>query len=417
MVSTLELRTRDINGAPNVPGLGTPQHAYFILTNAQGEQFLLRGGPKNGDMLKDNLAVDFVRYDATIQGVAKTDYITDPNQYRSTILYKGDDHKAYTLMNKMWEYGRKVNDGAYDYKLPVCDIINFGIYNKCSQQNSNAFTYQAMQYAGIKPKLPIMADGKPTWVPGFKSEIRDTLLDHLIEYGGQLKAINISMAQDIYNRYISESKTFVDKAINTYNAVKATLPYTMKSPEILAAVDNYYKWENQAATNLQNEMDNLKARYEEIANSECSARLGMPSYTQVPCTPGGPNSVLINTYINSWGGLNIPGSLAPTIKHIETKRIWKCDIKIPCDDIAAHYQTYLNQVYAEKINVFNHQKQFMEQETYKLIEGVVNQINQMELNDRVQQEFDNVYTVLMGELNGVKNNLLNLYGIEHEIFA
>lgn len=420
MVSTLELRTRDIKNVPSIPHFGTPQHGYFILTNSHNDQYILRAGPSGDDMLKGYLVADYAKYDSNIQGLATNDYITDPSKYRSVTLFKGDDYQAQQLMDKMWEFGRSVNNHAFDYKLPVCDVVNFGVYNRCAQQNSNAFTYYAMEYAGIKPKLPTLENGRPAWLPGFKSELRDTLLDHLIEYGGHLAAININVAYEIYNKYLEIGKTFSDKAANTYKAVIATLPYIMKSNEMLAIIDNFNKWEVGAAGQLQTELDQLKSTYELAANAECAQRLATVQFVNKPCVPNGPDAELVNTYVFTWTSIGIPigNSISKTI-HTDTTRIWKCKIGIPtdCKDIGDRYQAELDMYSQQKIEAFNLQKQFMLEASKGLADKIIRDINHVDLIAQQEARFDDIHATLVGELNGLKNNLLDMYHISHEAFA
>jgi len=255
MPATIELRTRDIQVPLNVPFLGHPQHGYIIHTTSNGIKHIIRGGPSNDDMLRGNLVVDYTKYNNDIQGLAKSDYITDPSKYRTVTLYSGDDITASNYVGKIWEYGQKINAKSHDYKLPLCDALGFGEYNKCSQGNSNSFVKKSIEFSGLTYRQPAGIDGNSVWMPGINSDIRDTLLDHIQGHGGKYADITAQQAREIYERYITKRAELVKNFANTAN--DAIISYKMNASKDKALIERltteYKEWQNLEITKMQNQ--------------------------------------------------------------------------------------------------------------------------------------------------------------------
>lgn len=214
-MATIELRTRDVQvGGVNV-GKHHPQHGYFIITFDNGVQNIVRAGPSNNSMATGDLQVMMGLYSDQLVGPAKSDYITDPNQFRSAIIFVGSEYEVRGYVTKIWQYGVQINTHSVDYKLPGGDIVN----------NSNSFIYKALTYAGLKFAHPTYPDGTKVSMPGLEGEIGYTAVDKVInsiskanEYSKNLAEMNNLQAQfDSYSSSDSSHSDFGCTSMSDYS--------------------------------------------------------------------------------------------------------------------------------------------------------------------------------------------------------
>ncbi len=421
MPATIELRTRDIKNAPYVPFLGTPQHGYFIHTMENGQTVhIVRAGPTNDDMLRGDLHVDYVQYYPGMQGVARNDWVTDPTQYRTTILYKGDDVTARDYMNKIWEVGLKINQHSPDYKLPVCDIVNFGMYNKCSQGNSNTFIQKALEHAKLPMKMPQYPDGTVVWMPGLKSEIRDTLVDHMAEYGGKYADLTLAQAQALYAKYV-EARTGVQaKFMGAYKAAETMYLFTKKSDELLKIYADFAKWQKDKLEAIDKGSEDQRQVLENQANAECRAKGVAVEKDPSACGPGTPGAVethvdVVTHYTPKFCGISAI-RCEPNSHTIRTHH-WHCTINVPCDDIRAKYQAMLDASKNEKEQGYQAEKAEKEKEINKMVEAIMGTIDKTQASNDMYDTYNDLRTEMLGELNVIKVSLCDDYGISHESFV
>jgi len=421
MPATIELRTRDIKGAPYVPLLGTPQHGYFIHTMADRQNIhIVRAGPTNDDMMRGDLHVDYVAYNSGIQGAARNDWINDPTQYRTVTLYNGDDVTARNYMNKIWEVGLKINQQSPDYKLPVCDIINFGIYNKCSQGNSNTFIQKALEHAKLPMKMPQHPDGTVAWLPGLKSEIRDTLVDHIAEYGGKFSDLTLAQAQALYAKYVEARTGAAQKFMGAYKVAETMYAFTKKSDELLKIYADFAKWQKEKLEAIDKGSEDQRQALEAQANAECKAKGVAVEQDSSSCGPGTPGAVethvdVVTHYTPNFCGPRV--IFCPPNSHTIRTHHWHCNIKVPCGDIQAKYQAILDASKAEKTQGYQAEKAEKEKQINKMVEAIMGTIDKTQATNDMYDTYNDLRTEMLGELNVVKGSLCDAYGISHESFV
>ncbi|WP_339041724.1 hypothetical protein [Candidatus Lariskella endosymbiont of Hedychridium roseum] len=86
----------------------------------------------------------------------------------------GTDEEIQGKMEKMWEIGRQINSGNYDYKLPIPGCPN----SICHVQNSNTAANLLAKAANIdlKPEL----EKKDLWAPGIDGSLDHTNVDKFV---------------------------------------------------------------------------------------------------------------------------------------------------------------------------------------------------------------------------------------------
>ena len=420
MPATIELRTRDIKFTPYIPLLGTPQHGYFIHTLEDGQnKHIVRAGPTNDQMLAGDLHVDYAAYNSNIQGAARNDYITDPSLYRTTILYSGDDATSRKYMDKIWEYGKHLNNNDFDYKLPLCDVISFGAYNKCSQQNSNAFIQKAIDYAGLPMRFPTYADGNPVWMPGLKSEIRDTLADHMIEYAGRYADLTATQAQSIYQEYSGKRAGIAGKFQTAYKMAEAAYLVAHNTPQLIAMSKEFEKWQKEQLDAMNKEQEALRESLQAKANSDCVAK-GHAIEASGGCGPSTPGvhevrKEVVVTYTPNMG-CAFTKQLCMPDTHTTTTHYMECPINLvdACREIKSTYQDQLETAKGIMQLKYETAKTLKMQANAKSITG---SMDHSRAEDHVTKTYANLKTEMMGELNAVKNSLCDQYHIQHDYFG
>ena len=108
-----------------------PQHTFIVYTKSNGDQFIYRGGPENGNMLTDNLKVTTGKY------VERAPDYVDPKIFES---YQSQTLKTGENLSSIWkQFERRemiVNKMGRDYEP-------FG-------NNCNAVVNDALDYIGDK---------------------------------------------------------------------------------------------------------------------------------------------------------------------------------------------------------------------------------------------------------------------------
>ncbi len=427
MPDTIELRTRDIKNAPKVPGLGTPQHGFYIHTMGDnGIQHIVAAYPSGNDMLRGSLKTEYVQYYPGMQGPAASDFLTDPSQYKSVTLYKGDTLTARNYMNKIWEYGQQINMKTPDYKLPVCDVLNFGQYHdKCSQSNSNAFIKKSADYAGLKYKQPFDSNGMPVWMPGLHSDIRDTLLDHLKDYGGRFADMTLDSALAAYNQYTAYRKGVVDKAVGAMNAAVTMYVVAQNADAVITKSMDFFNWQKEQLNELDKVDENRRQELEKAAKSDCEAK-GKQAEATYPCSPS--NGKLVSetvTVTPIFGGcppqyagnghwvtpICMPGT------HTHIHRHYVCEITVACDDVRGDYQGRFDKEKAERRKGYEEQKAQKQRELDNLLNELSKGLDKNNYPPELQSKMDEVQVGLAGELNAYKSVVCDSYHISHDPFV
>ncbi|AIL64472.1 hypothetical protein NOVO_00305 [Rickettsiales bacterium Ac37b] len=152
---------------------GLAQHIYIINTNSKGEQKILRAGPQYNSMLKDDLKVVYVPYVESNENLIHSDW--NPKNEIEIYTITGTDAEIQAKMDKMWEIGERVNNGNYDYKVPVifCPPVI------CHVQNSNTVGYLMAKSIGIDLR-PILLE-KKLWAPGVDGRLDHTIMDKFVK--------------------------------------------------------------------------------------------------------------------------------------------------------------------------------------------------------------------------------------------
>lgn len=415
MKATIELRTRDIKTFFNLPFIGKPQHGYFILTNTNGQQHIIRAGPSNDNMLKGDLKVDYSPYDNNITGSAASDYITDKNLYRSVVLYRGDDATASRYFNKIWEYGTHINWKSPDYKLPVCDIINLN----CADNNSNSFVKKATEYAGLPFKIPAGNNGDVVWMPGVKSDIRDTIIDHLIGYGGRYADLTLDQAQKLYNEYVDDRKGIASKFAGMFKVADKMYSFNKKSPEILDLYSNYEEWQIDTLQSNSDKIEAKRIELQDLANSECKCKSeNDPIPPCGPSTPGAREThvdIEVHKYMKVCPP-NYRGYCAPNTHTVRTFH-WVCDIKVDCSNIKEKYQNQLEE-YSKRINDnYLNERSNRASNMNSEINNLIGTIDKEQAAKDIINLYNDFIADMNIELNILKNGICDNYNIQHETFA
>ena len=422
MPATIELRTRDIKFPFSLTFTGMPQHGYYVHTAESTIQHIVRAGPDT-NMATGNLIVDYVQYHAGMVGNAATDWITDKSQYRTSTLYSGDDITARGYMNKIWDYGQKINQQKPDYKYAICDFVGIGHYSQCSQSNSNAFIQKSAEYAGLTMKIPLDNKGYPVWMPGLKSEIRDTLFDNVY---GKVSKITADKAEEIYSKYISKRSEAMSNTQKAFKEAELMYGSNKKAEDIKKIADQFHKWQNDKLEAMSKSQDDQRIALETQANAECKAK-GLEVEASAPCGPSTPGAVKTHTDTTSGGspgicmsgtfGGNHLGGCSPSTLWIHNYHYWRCDIKVPCDDIRAKYQAILDKGNIE--SDLQYQKDKDEQKLFiqKQINLLLQTLDKTQTNSDLAPTFNEMKVNLVGQLNAIKTELCDQYGLNHEVFA
>jgi hypothetical protein len=398
MPDTIELRTRDVNGAFPMPFMGMPQHGYYIHTMTNGLQQIIRAGPDT-NIVTGNLVVDYMHYHAGMTGNAATDWITDKSQYRSIVLYSGEHITAKGYMDKIWEYGRKINQQMPDYKFPICDYVNLGMYNKCSQSNCNSFIQKSAEYAGLTLKIPLDSKGYPVWMPGLKSELRDTLFDNMIGAGGKYAKITAQKAGDIFDKYVAARADMVTKYQNKFKLSQAQDLVTKHADELIKISNDFIKWQNDKLAPLHKANDALRMEMQDKASTECTAQ-GQQQQDAATAACGPGNGVMVNEVITV--------TYSPMLITTLIERWWECKIQVSCDAVQAKYQAILDQATLKNNLQYQQDKADMQLKVNKQIDNLSN-------NEAAASAKTSMIAAMISEADAFKVNLCGEHGITHHV--
>jgi len=201
-VATIEIRSRDVDYA----GKFGAQHLFIIFTMDNGDKFIIRGGPEHNNMFTDDLHIINSPYVEQFEHLFPGDYIVG-NPSRK-IFPAGDeqatDDQMQTYIDKMLARAVEINDGNYDYKLPVpgCPV------NLCHVQNSNTVVSELVKAAGLTLDLPTI-DGKEVWAPGVDGEFKHSIIDENIEKLNEiLDVLDIFSSSEISNPALNNGQRF-----------------------------------------------------------------------------------------------------------------------------------------------------------------------------------------------------------------
>ena len=389
MPATIELRTRDVKFPYTMPFMGHPQHGYYVSTEENGLQYIIRAGNVQG-----YLSATYAQYHQGMTGDAASDWITDKSQYRSTVLYSGDNITARGYMNKIWDYGQKMNQQMPDYKYPVCDIINLGMYNKCSQSNCNAFIQKSADYAGLTIKIPLDSKGYPVWMPGLKSDIRDTLFDNLFDKCAKLTA---QKAEEVFDKFVAARAYIVNKYQTQFKTLQSQHLLDKHADELMNISNEFIAWQKNKISSVNKDNEAVRLEMQSNANIECTAK-GQLVAESTPCGPH--NGVMIKEDIT----VTYP---SPMFIHTHIDRYWKCEIKVPCDDIKGKYQVLLDQATMKNNLQYQQDKADMQIQVNKQVDSLPQDPNALNTKSTM-------ITSMIGELESVKISLSGQYGLDYQ---
>ncbi|AIL64842.1 hypothetical protein NOVO_02235 [Rickettsiales bacterium Ac37b] len=157
---------------------GLAQHIYIVGTKSKGEQTILRAGPERtglDSMITDNLKAVYVSYKAENKDLFPGDW--DPEHFIEVYTLTGTDAEIQAKMDTMWEIGKQVNSGNYDYKvpLPIRNVPN----TVWHVQNSNTVGNLMAKSIGVDLKPLLLA--KKLWAPGIDGHLDHTITDQIIK--------------------------------------------------------------------------------------------------------------------------------------------------------------------------------------------------------------------------------------------
>ncbi len=162
----IEIRARGVN---YIGALGA-QHLYIIFTFSDGKQYIIRGGPKNDNMLMNDLYIESCPLEKEFKRFFRDD--DTENYWRHHI--PGSEHftdaQIQHYLDTMSLLAAYINAQMYDYKLPFGDNV----------QNSNTVVKFLIERSGLSFTLPKDKNGNYVWAPGVDGKFGHTQLDSII---------------------------------------------------------------------------------------------------------------------------------------------------------------------------------------------------------------------------------------------
>lgn len=177
----IEVYARDIKDFPEVFGKDLiPKHMFILVTYSTGKQIIVRGGPEGNNwhsMFTDDIKVVGSPYEKNLVHLFPDDYFTPDKLTKlpHSTIFKGSDDRLERYIQAMHKRSAEINEGRYDYKLPLCEA------SACSNQNSNTVVKDILEHANLPFILPRNTDGTKIWAPGRKGTIKETALDWCIK--------------------------------------------------------------------------------------------------------------------------------------------------------------------------------------------------------------------------------------------
>ncbi len=153
------IRSRDVKYA----GVFGAQHLFILFVLSDGSKYVIRGGPKNDQMLFDDLYISKDKYTK-----AHVDYTE--NCFSQSISESFTDAQIQHYMDTMSLLAAYINAQMYDYKLPFGDNV----------QNSNTVVKFLIERSGLPFALPKDKNGNEIWAPGVDGKFGHTQLDSII---------------------------------------------------------------------------------------------------------------------------------------------------------------------------------------------------------------------------------------------
>jgi hypothetical protein len=182
--ATIEIYSRTIDGfkdLPLIPKKNMPQHMFILITDSQGKQTIIRGGPERDSMLLGNLKVIQMPYIEENKHFFQNDHFKakDLLELPSAMLWIGpqDDELFEERLDVMSWRIDEINRSRYDYKLPIpgCTL------SICHTQNSNTVIKDIVTSAGLEFQLPQYKDGTPIVAPGIDFALDHTIMDQMMK--------------------------------------------------------------------------------------------------------------------------------------------------------------------------------------------------------------------------------------------
>ncbi len=193
---------------------------YIIYTDSNGEQFIIRGGPKTKyGMLTDNINIVDIPYTYDNKDFHR-DWDDDASHLRIEIA-RGSDAEMRGYYEKMQAAGRAINLEKLDYKIPFTGHL----------QNSNTSAKHIVEAAGLEFKIPTYADGKEALVPGANSTFKHTFVDTITD-----REIMPRLYSDQYIKSVSPDY----KTVTFFNKDSGLEVYTLNTNAQKQAGENSY---------------------------------------------------------------------------------------------------------------------------------------------------------------------------------
>ncbi|AIL66138.1 hypothetical protein NOVO_09120 (plasmid) [Rickettsiales bacterium Ac37b] len=167
--STIEIFARPVKKP-----LSFTQHLYLVSTDSQGNEKILRSGPECPGFVAsftNDLKVVYADYTKENQKLFDGDF--NPSNKVKLYTITGTDIEIQDKMEKMWEIGKQINAGNYDYKLAL-SVLGCS-ESICHVQNSNTVANLFAKSIGVDLK-PIL-DQKKLWAPGIDGHLDHTIMD------------------------------------------------------------------------------------------------------------------------------------------------------------------------------------------------------------------------------------------------
>ena len=153
-------------------GKYTPHHLYIIHTKDKGEQIAYRGGPAEGDELRnwllDDLKVSKILYNKSHKDWDEKVGLISSIHTRK-IIVNGKDDQIDSYVIRLDEAMDFINSGHFDYKIAG--------FTLGSWQNSNSAARYLIDSTGLSFELPKHPDGTTVIAPGWDEKIGHTLVD------------------------------------------------------------------------------------------------------------------------------------------------------------------------------------------------------------------------------------------------
>lgn len=164
-MATIEIFARDVKGF----GIFGAQHLFIISTDDNGDKSIIRGGPKHGHELTDDLYIVNSPYEERYKHLYPGDFI-EGNP--SCVIFIGSNEQMQIHVDRMGAKVLEINLEHYDYKLPMpgCHAA------LCHIQNSNTVVKELVKAADLQLQLPVL-NGQEIWAPGINGDRKHTIID------------------------------------------------------------------------------------------------------------------------------------------------------------------------------------------------------------------------------------------------